>query len=168
MLGYLAPDLSESKRLRRYNKREKIIFPLFYYAARPGFPPQSLAVARSFVVAVSVRSSPGASSDVRYASACWPSAKLTSDLFESRNLAINKKSGHMCPDFLFCCETWIRTRINGFKGRCPTVRRSRNQLFDKRQSKFKISLQKDIIKKPRDCQIKLGRIYGRLIGWQIH
>ena len=24
------------------------------------------------------------------------------------------------------CGTWIRTKILGFKGRCPTIRRSRN------------------------------------------
>ena len=27
--------------------------------------------------------------------------------------------------FLLCCGAWIRTRIYGFKGRCPTIRRSR-------------------------------------------
>lgn len=36
----------------------------------------------AFVVAVSARPALGGSSDARYASACWPSAKLASDLFE--------------------------------------------------------------------------------------
>ena len=27
------------------------------------------------------------------------------------------------------CGTWIRTKINGFKGHCPTIRRSRNKIY---------------------------------------
>ena len=30
--------------------------------------------------------------------------------------------------YFYSCGTWIRTRINGFKGRCPTVRRSRKDM----------------------------------------
>ena len=35
---------------------------------------------------------------------------------------------------LLCCRAWIRTKINGFKGRCPTIGRPDNIKNDNRNN----------------------------------
>ena len=59
----------------------------------------------------------------------WTQAKLAPDLFESIDPEDDKnKTITKLWFYFYSCGTWIRTRINGFKGRCPTVRRSRKDM----------------------------------------
>ena len=55
------------------------------------------------------------------------SKQCRKNLFESTpSVNYQKPRDTRSLGFCQCCETWIRTMIHGFKGRCPTIRRSRN------------------------------------------